>query len=223
MKDDLLTKTILGCYTAENKICTFERMFSICNCSEATLRRRIHQIKLLVSYNHNSRFYTLSSFADFDKYGIWAWQGVLFSRHGSLSTTCRVLVKNSKAGYTTKELATILHVRVSDLLRIQSEKQLIIREKLGKEYVYYTTAPSLYLSQQEARRSMILSLGKGQKSALPKKDTVIAILVAIISCERPDQGEVLHRLRTNNKQLEVDISDIEAVISHYGLKKTAFK
>ena len=68
MRDDLLTKSILGCYTAENKICTFERMFSICNCSEATLRRRINQIQLLVSYNHNSRFYTLSSFADFDKY-----------------------------------------------------------------------------------------------------------------------------------------------------------
>jgi len=221
MKDDTLTKNILGCYTAENKICTFEHMFSLCSCSEATLRRRIHQIKLFVSYNHNSKFYTLSSFADFDKFGIWAWQEVLFSRHGSLSTTCRVLVDNSKAGYTTKELATILHVRVSDLLRIQSKKQLIIREKLGKEYVYYTTAPSLYISQQEARRSIILSFGKGQKGALPKKDTVIAILVAIISCERGDQGEVLHRLRTSNKQLEVDIPDIEAVISHYGLKKLA--
>ena len=223
MKDDTLTKNILGCYTAENKICTFEHMFSLCNCSEATLRRRINQIKLLVSYNHNSKFYTLSSFADFDKFGIWAWQEVLFSRHGSLSTTCRVLVDNSKAGYTTKELASILHVRVSDLLRIQSEKQLIIRERLGKEYVYYTTAPSLYMSQQEARRSIIYSLGKGQKGALPKKDTVIAILVAIISCERSDQGEVLHRLRTSNKQLKVDIPDIEAVISHYGLKKTACK
>lgn len=223
MREDTLTKSIQGCYTAENKICTFTHMLSLCSCSEATLRRRIHQIKLLVSYNHNSKFYTLSSFADFDKFGIWAWQEVLFSRHGSLSTTCRVLVDNSKAGYTTKELATILHVRVSDLLRIQSEKQLIIREKLGKEYVYYTTAPSLYMSQQEARRSIILSLGKGQKGALPKKDTVIAILVAIISCERGDQGEVLHRLRTSNKQLKVDIPDIEAVISHYGLKKTACK
>ena len=223
MKDDTLTKNILECYTAENKICTFEHMFSLCSCSEATLRRRIHQIKLLVSYNHNSRFYTLSSFADFDKFGIWAWQGVLFSRHGSLSTTCRMLVDNSKAGYTTKELASILHVRVNDLLRIQSEKQLITREKLGKEYVYYTTAPSLYISQREARRSIILRLGKGQKSALPKKDTVIAILVAIISCERGEQGEVLHKLRASNKQLEVDIPDIEAVISHYGLKKTAFK
>jgi hypothetical protein len=79
------------------------------------------------------------------------------------------------------------------------------------------------MSQQEARRSIIYSLGKGQKGALPKKDTVIAILVAIISCERSDQGEVLHRLRTSNKQLKVDIPDIEAVISHYGLKKTACK
>ena len=223
MKEDTLTKSIQGCYTAENTICTFGHMFSLCNCSEATLRRRIHQIKLLVSYNHNSKFYTLSSFADFDKFGIWAWQEVLFSRHGSLSTTCRILVDNSKAGYTTKELATILHVRVSDLLRIQSEKQLIIREKLGKEYIYYSSDPSPCMSQQEARRSIIDNLGKGQKGALPKKDTVIAILVAIISCERGDHGEVLHSLKTSNRQLEVSISDIEAVISHYGLKKTAFK
>ncbi len=223
MKDDTLTKSILGCYTAENKICTFTHMLSLCNCSDATLRRRIHQNKLLVSYNHNSKFYTLSSFTDFNKFGIWAWQGVLFSRHGSLSRTCKVLVDNSKAGYTTKELTSILYVRVNDLLRIQSEKQLIIRERLGKEYIYYTTAPLLYMSQQEARRSIIYSLDKGQKGALPKKDTVIAILVAIISCERPDHGEVLHSLKTSNRQLEVSISDIEAVISHYGLKKTACK
>ena len=223
MEDDTLSKSILGCYTAENKICTFTHMLSLCNCSDATLRRRIHQNKLLVSYNHNSKFYTLSSFADFNKFGIWAWQGVLFSRHGSLSMTCKVLVDNSKAGYTTKELASILYVRVNDLLRIQSEKQLIIREKLGKEYIYYTTAPLLCMSQQEARRSIIYSLGKAQKGALPKKDTVIAILVTIISCERPDKSEVLHRLRTSNRQLKVDISDIEAVISHYGLKKTACK
>jgi hypothetical protein len=79
------------------------------------------------------------------------------------------------------------------------------------------------MSQQEARRSIIYSLDKGQKGALPKKDTVIAILVAIISCERPDHGEVLHRLRTSNRQLKVGIPDIEAVISHYGLKKTVCK
>lgn len=223
MKDDILTKNILGCYTAENKICTFEHMFSLCSCSESTLRRRIHQMGLLVSYNHNSRFYTLSSFADFDKFGIWAWQEVLFSRHGSLSTTCRVLVDNSKAGYTAKELASILHVKVSDLLRVQSGKQLIARERLGKEYVYYSTDSSLYISQQEARQSIIYSLDKGQKDALPEKDTIIAILVAIISSERGDPGEVLRRLKAGNRQLTVDISDVEAVISHYGLKKTLFK
>ncbi len=178
---------------------------------------------LLVSYNHNSRFYTLSSFADFDKFGIWAWQEVLFSRHGSLSTTCRVLVDNSKAGYTAKELASILHVKVSDLLRVQSGKQLIARERLGKEYVYYSTDSSLYISQQEARQSIIYSLDKGQKDALPEKDTIIAILVAIISSERGDPGEVLRRLKAGNRQLTVDISDVEAVISHYGLKKTLFK
>lgn len=223
MKEDTLTKNILGCYMAENKICTFEHMFSLCSCSETTLRRRVHQAGLLVSYNHNSRFYTLPGFADFDKFGIWAWQGVLFSRHGNLSTTCRALVDKSKAGYTTKELASVLHVRVGDLLRAQSEKQLIIRERPGKEYVYYTTVRPLYLSQREARRSIIHSPGKGQKGALPGKDTIIAILVAIISSERGDPGEVLRRLRAGNRQLTVDISDVEAVISHYGLKKTLFK
>lgn len=223
MKEDTLTKSILGCYTAENKIRTFEYMLSLCSCSESTLRRRIHQTGLLVSYNHNSRFYTLSDFADFNEFGIWAWQGVLFSRHGSLTTTCRVLIDNSKAGYTAKELASILQVKVSDLLRVQAEKQLLNRERPGKEYVYYTTDPSLYRSQQEARRSIINLLAKGQKGALPKKDTVIAILVAIISCETGGHDEVLRRLRAANRQLKADLSDIEAVITHYGLKKTAFK
>lgn len=222
-KDDTPTKKILGCYTAENKVCTFEHMFSLCDCSLATLRRRIHQNKLLVSYNHNSRFYTLREFADFNEFGIWAWQGVLFSRHGSLTNTCRVLVDESNAGYAAKELASILHVKVNDLLRRQVEKQLIKRERPGREYVYYAAAPLLHTSQREARRSIAHPLDKGKKGALPEKDIVIAILVAIILCKKPDPREVLHRLRVNNRQLKSDISDIEAVISHYGLKKTAFR
>ena len=55
MKNNTLTNNILGCYTAENKICTFEHMFSLCNCSEATLRRRIsHNDKSFLQPIHPS-------------------------------------------------------------------------------------------------------------------------------------------------------------------------
>ena len=167
--------------------------------------------------NQSFLLYTLSSFADFDKFGIWAWQGVLFSRHGSLSTTCRVLVDNSNI----KELASILHVRVSDLLRIQSEKQLIMKS-WGKN-MFIITAPSLYISQREARRS-IICLGKGQKGALPKKDTVIAILVDHLCAwqgasqvEGKQQTTASLRAKKNCLQIRLALFVRESDAYHLGL------
>ncbi len=223
MKTNSLTQSIINSFTADNKVNTFKELLNISTCSEATLRRRIKQIGMLVSYNFNSKFYTLSSMASFNEHGIWDYQGILFSALGSLTKTVKKLIDNSKFGYTPTELSSILHVRVNDLLRVQTDKQYFKRKKVGREYVYYNSDEHVFAIQHKERQLLIISssLKNDTTGILKDKDIVIAILVEIILSGK--LGEEYLQQRLKNKSVNLNVPEIHAVISHYGLKKTMHK
>jgi hypothetical protein len=160
--------------------------------------------------------------ASFNSHGIWDCEGIYFSAHGSLVKTVLKLVHESKAGCRPKELSSILHVRVNDLLRQQTAKQNIRREKAGRSYVYYSSDETVYATQHRERELFIAapSLQKGD-ALMDDKDIVIAILVEIILSGNLDQEAIERRLKA--KGVDAGVPEIQAVISHYGIKKTMHK
>jgi len=223
MQTNNITQRIVNSFTPDNKVNTFRGLLNLYTCSEATLRRRIKQIGLLVSYNFNSKFYTLSSIATFNEYGIWEYEKILFSAYGCLTKTIKVLIYNSPSGYTQNELSLILHVRVNDLLRIQTGKQALKREKTGREYVYYSSDPQVFAAQHK-KRQILINLSLQEKDiidVLPGKDIVISILVEIILSGKLYKDELVQRLV--KKTVSVTESEIDSVISYYNLKKTKLK
>lgn len=223
MKTNTLMQTIVGCFTADNKVNTIQQLLHVCNCSKVTLRRRIKQIGMLVSYNLNSKFYTLSSLASFNDFGIWDYRGILFSAYGSLTKTVKALINNSKFGYTSTELSSILHVRVNDFLRVQADKQCFKRKKVGREYVYYNLDEQVFTRQYKERQLLIASssLKNDATDVLKKKDIIIAILVEILLSGKLHEEDIQQALK--NKSMNASVAEINAVISHYGLKKTMHK
>ncbi|MFV1976272.1 MAG: hypothetical protein ACC651_11030 [Candidatus Scalindua sp.] len=222
MKQDPLNQYVTDAFTADCKVNTLENLLGSSTCSEVTLRRKIKQTGLLTSYNHNSKFYTLPSMASFNEYGIWDCEGIYFSAHGSLVKTVIKLVRDSKAGCRPKELSSILQVRVNDLLRQQTAKQTVRREKTGRGYVYYSSDETVYATQRKERGLVIAtsSLQKGD-ALMDDKDIVIAILVEIILSGNLDEEAIGLRLKA--KGVDAGIKEIQAVISHYGIKKTMRK
>lgn len=221
MKQDLLNQSVINAFTADSKVNTLENLLDSSICSEVTLRRKIKQIGLLTSYNHNSKFYTLPSMASFNSHGIWDCEGIYFSAHGSLVKTVIKLVLESKAGCRPKELSSILHVRVNDLLRQQTAKQNIRREKAGRSYVYYSSDETVYATQYRERELLSASSLQKSDALVDDKDIVIAILVEIILNGNLDEEAIERRL--NAKGVDAGVPEIQAVISHYGIKKTMRK
>ena len=84
--------------------------------SSATTFRYLRQIAYLRSYNHNGRFYTLADPPRFDRFGLLALGTARFSRDGSLAATVARLVTEAEAGWTAKELDSLLHVSVRSFL-----------------------------------------------------------------------------------------------------------
>jgi hypothetical protein len=222
MKQDQLSQYVIDAFTADSKVNTLQFLLDSCTCSEVTLRRKIKQIGLLTSYNHNSKFYTLPTMASFNEHGIWNCEGIYFSAHGSLVKTVIKFVQESKAGCRPKELSSILHVRVNDLLRQQTARQTVRREKAGRSYVYYSSDETVYATQHRERELFIAapSLQKGD-ALMDDKDIVIAILVEIILSGNLDHEAIERHLKA--KGVDAGVPEIQAVISHYGIKKTMRK
>lgn len=78
--------------------------------------RDLKVIGHLYSCNHAGRFYTLTDVPQFDADGLWQYQGVFFSRHGTLKATVGHLVQTADAGRTHHELQELLCVRVHNTL-----------------------------------------------------------------------------------------------------------
>src|SRR3990172_1338058 len=66
--------------------------------SRRSLFRDLSALGYRSSYTHTGRYYTLRSVPDFDADGLWRYQGIGFSRDGTLKATVWRLVDTSEAG-----------------------------------------------------------------------------------------------------------------------------
>ncbi len=134
--------------------------------TELTVFRKLKQIHSLSSYTHRGGFYTLPGIARFDAQGLWSFQDVWFSRHGTLLATAEAFVRQSPCGYFADELATALHAEVQDPLRILVRRHLLHRSELGGLYLYTCPESAIRRQQILARRATELVPGLADPSIL---------------------------------------------------------
>ena len=72
--------------------------------SRRTVCRKLVAAGCRSSYSHCGRFYTLDELAAYDKHGLWSYQGIRFSRAGTLLATAAGLVEEAPAGRFADEL-----------------------------------------------------------------------------------------------------------------------
>lgn len=182
--------------------------------SRMSVFRRLSTLAYLSSYTHTGRYYTLSTIPQFDAEGLWRFEGIGFSRDGTLKSTVRRLVETSETGRTQHELQIRLGVRVHNpLLDLVKAKQLR-RDLLEGEYVYVAAARKHATGQMDWRR------------ALPTASTAptieVEVLLEVIHGARlssPDASTVAARLAARG--IVASVPEVAAVLERHGLKKTA--
>jgi len=188
--------------------------------SRMSVFRRLSALGYLSSYSHNSRYYTLRDIPQFDRDGLWQYQGVCFSRHGSLKATLEYLVEGADAGRTHHELQVRLQVRVHNMLLDLVGNGRIGREIIGGRYLYVSADPERASSQLSLRRQQPEVLAKPVRES--PASVVIEVLLDVIQSARvqPDAARVAERMAARG--LPVSIDQIETIFGSYGVKKTAF-
>src|ERR1700693_2059150 len=104
-----------------------------------TVFRKLKELDYLTSYSHRGQYYTLPEIARLDSKGLWAFDWVWFSRHGTLLATAQHFVNHAAQGYFAEELASALHVQVHDALRQLVLRGQIARHRITGLYLYTCT------------------------------------------------------------------------------------
>lgn len=104
--------------------------------TDLTVLRKLKELDYRTSYSHRGKYYTLEEIARFDELGLWSFDTVHFSRHGTLLRTIEFLVETSEAGHFGDELECILKVETKDALLKLYEQNRLHREKVGTKWLY---------------------------------------------------------------------------------------
>jgi hypothetical protein len=184
--------------------------------SRRSLFRDLGSLGYLSSYSHTGRYYTLGSIAEFDNDGLWRYQGIGFSRDGTLKSTVRRLVEVSNAGSTQRELALRLEVRVHNPLLELLVRRQVARESIDGEYVYVARRRAQAAAQLARRRDQLAT-----RPVAPQPSLEVEVLLEVIRGARlaePDAARLAARLETRG--IRATAIDVAGVLERHGLKKT---
>lgn len=182
--------------------------------SRTTVFRALRPLRYLTSYSHTGRYYTLRRIPRFDPQGLWWHHDIGFSTHGTLRRTLGHLVEIAPAGHTHDELRDLVHLRVHNTLRRLVQAHALVRKPWQDGSVYLSASPEVAEAQWQRRHA----IGEPVPLVLTSAQ-VVDVLVEVIRHPQADAAAVARRLRAAGQA--VPIEQVEAVFTHYDLKKTA--
>lgn len=163
----------------KRKIATLpELMAALGTDARRTVFRKLKELRYTTSYSHRGSYYTLDDIIEFDEQGLWAYEDVWFSIHGTLLLTAKAAVEGAERGYFVEELDNVLHVGTKDSLRKLVEDARLTREEVAGRFLYCAADAALRRQQLLGRRA--LQAEPGVVGALPEAGVMAEELRAAI-------------------------------------------
>ena len=147
---------LLLTYLNNKTIATIEEVKTVLGTqSRMTVFRRLRKLDYISSYSHRGKYYSLKRMAKFNKYGLWIYKSIFFSKHGTLKNTLRILIDQSLRGYTASELNVILRIKVDDALLQLKKNKYINRKRISGVYVYLSNLTNFAKKQELTRKDSL--------------------------------------------------------------------
>ncbi len=190
---------LVSTYLNDNKIATMDQLKTLLGTnSRMTVFRKFTKSGCLSSCSHSGKYYALKKTARFNKYGLWRHESALFSKHGTLKNTLKVMIGESTAGFTATELKKILKVKVEDTLCILTREKAVNRKKISGVFVYFSGSSKAGKKQELTRTDCLRSDGAAVKPEVLTDELKAAL---IIFFSTPDEKQ--RRLYAGYKSLKI--------------------
>jgi hypothetical protein len=160
MRSTLISSNPIKTLLKRDKVATIEELKSVLDTrAPITVFRKLRELGYLTSYTHGNRYYTLESIAKFNEQGIWSFQSVRFSIHGTLINTLEHWINEAEEGRFSEELINLLYVNVKpSLLKLFKQDRIARIKHLGR-YLYCAVDPSIMKQQIDNREASNASHG----------------------------------------------------------------
>jgi hypothetical protein len=180
MRPTVFSANVLRQFLRRNRIATLPQLKQLLGTdANITVFRKLKELSYRTSYSHRGSFYTLDEIASFDEQGLWSFDSVWFSCHGTLVATAEDCVTKSQAGYFASELEGLLHVPVKEPLLQLVAQGRISRETVSGLYLYCADN-SRTRQQQLGARQALLDQAAAACTGIPPGDVSDEVRAAIV-------------------------------------------
>jgi G3E family GTPase len=197
----------------EKKIVTIQQLSDLLECSRRTTQRRLKEWQTYNSYNKYGKYFTLPNIPEFDRYGLWKYKGVFFSRYGNLENTITHLVKNSERGFDASGIGKMLGLLPRSFISHFQKVPGLIREKHENIFVYFSDEEDIYQRQKNKREEA----AKEKDLQLPPDADAVLILADRIKNPKSSIEDSVRRLR--RKGMSINPSAIYKLLDYHGIEK----
>ena len=185
--------------------------------ARSSVFRDLKQVDVITSYSHTGQYHALKSIARFDQHGLWLFNGIGFSRYGTLKATLVALIAEAQAGMTHKELKTLLQVAVQNTLTALVALHTVGRRLLPNRLSLYVSQDRLQGAAQFQRRLSLLE--KAAETVLPPDPIRIEILLEIIRSAPRDTDAKVLGAGLRERGIAIEDREVTAVLVYYDIKK----
>ena len=197
----------------QRKCWTISELCEKLNYAAISVKRFLKQIGYFSSFTHNSKWYTLDWVPSFDKDGLWFYEGIGFSEHGTLNKTIIYFIEQSRQGLSAKQLAEKLSSPVYAVLNHIHKTGMIDRLRAPKGFIYLSIEPDK--KKQQIRR--IQSLVESKPKVIAAQ-AAIYVLAEFIKQPQASFAELSRAVA--KKQVIATPEMIARLFEEHDLKKT---
>jgi len=199
------------------RVMTLAQLEALLSCSQRTVQRYLRRWSSIRSYNQNGRYYALPDAPLFDRFGIWKYRGICFSKYGNLKETVIYVIENSTAGMNVAELSEILGVNAHSFMSQFGLDPRLQREKHGGRFTYFCAKMEVGKAQRHERQARETP----RTDRLPSNAQAVTILVCFIKNPDATMDELVEKVQKEHRGINRRM--VECLIRHHGLvqKKTS--
>jgi transposase len=200
---------------AQRKCWTIEELVRELDYSTISVRRFLMDVGYFSSFTHNNNWYTLRSIPLFDKYGLWFFDNIGFSKHGSLKKTILHFIAKSPQGLSAKQLAERLRVPCHAVLNHMYKGGAVTRFKTQQEFVYLAS------DEQHKNRQLARLQSQVVEVRTPEPlSAQAAVFVLVEFIKRPEASFLELSQAVAKKQVIATPEAIAQFFREHDLKKT---
>lgn len=186
------------------------------NRSRRSVFRDLLNVDYFSSFSHGGKYYTLRETPIFDSYGLWFYNDIGFSRHGTLGKTIIYLINSSKSGMKHGELKDILRIPTyNTLLDLVNLNQI---ERLGFESSY------LYLSKDDIQVQTQMLEAQERRAGISQKQipqwVAIEVLAEVIRQNGADAEPLKIAAKLSLRGIQIEYGQVKQVLEIFDVKKT---